>query len=88
MTRFIRMRDRSDGELQTTISEALQAATDIAANTPNCPIQGNDFFWKICSGVDAYFEARRRKDEVAAYGEIPAPPSPTKTEVQGPHGQG
>jgi hypothetical protein len=78
MSRFIKMRDRDDQEIRATIEAGLQACSDIAANIKDCPIDGGELFWKICAGVDAYFEQRRRKDKALAYGqtfETPADPS-------------
>jgi hypothetical protein len=71
MNPFTKMRDRTDQELKATISAALDECDRI-------PNMGDDFFWKICSGIDAYFEQRRRKDKALAYGqtfETPADPS-------------
>ena len=60
--RFTKMRDRDDLEIAATIENAINECK-----------RGDVDFWKICAGVDAYFEQRRRKDCVNSYGEAPQP---------------
>jgi hypothetical protein len=72
--RFTKMRDRSDDQLKATIADAFEIC-ELALPRE---VDYQEFFWKICAGVDAYFEQRRRKDKVAAYGmviETPVDPS-------------
>lgn len=73
MNRYTKMRDRTDDELKLTIETAITACSGLSPD-----LSGTDTFWRICSGVDAYFEQRRRKEKVAAYGmviEQPVDPS-------------
>lgn len=51
--RFKKMRDRTDDELKITIGFALAECKKAELD-----------FWRICAGVDAYFEQRRRKELV------------------------
>lgn len=64
MSRFIKMKDRDDQEIRATIETAI-----LECRQPSFEDHGLDF-WKICAGVDAYFEQRRRKENHTAYGQV------------------
>jgi hypothetical protein len=57
--RFKLMKNRSDEELQQTITNAQQIGATLQLNT-NLMVNP---FWEFCAGIDAYFEQRRRKEE-------------------------
>jgi hypothetical protein len=57
--RFTLMKDRTDAELDQTITNAEQIGQAVGRA---CALMVNPF-WEFCAGVDAYFERRRRKEE-------------------------
>ena len=50
--RFKKMKDRTDLEIDQGINDALM----------HCADAGIDF-WKLLTGIDSYFEKRKRKEE-------------------------
>lgn len=86
MTRFTKMKDRDDQELRATIEVAINECNLISPS-------GKLDFWKVCAGVDAYFEQRRRKENHTAYGQVnetpvdPKSPAWDQPEQDNCHGQ-
>ncbi len=67
--RFTKMRDRTDEELKDTLGQAFTAIGAVRLSSVAFG-SDQDLFWKICAGVDAYFEQRRRKEQASSYGEV------------------
>jgi len=60
MVQFKKKKDYTSEELESAISGAIKHCHDFNLPSVSQPLD----FWKICRGIDAYFEKRRRKEIV------------------------